>query len=81
MKNRIFLIIALTVCCISLYACPAIAGNNVWTPMNKGMYGGTINTISIHPTNPNTVHAGTSGGGALTWQMRFLLCGFLQAFP
>jgi len=50
-------------CMISLHAMPAIAGNNVWTPINKGLYSGTVDSIAIHPTNTNTVYAGTFYGG------------------
>ena len=75
MKNRMLFFIALTICSVSLCACPATAGNNVWTPMNNGMYGGYIQAIAINPSSPTTVYAGTFGGGVFVYTDSGSTCG------
>jgi hypothetical protein len=39
----------------------AYAGQSVWT--SGGPYGGSIQALSIDPTTPATLYAGTFGGG------------------
>jgi len=58
---------------VSTQVAPASAGYNVWT--SHGPPGGYINTLTVDPTNANTLYAGTSGGGVYkstnsgdTWQ-------------
>ncbi|MFM9950888.1 MAG: hypothetical protein ACKV1O_23330 [Saprospiraceae bacterium] len=43
------------------------SGNGVsapWTLQGPGNIGARVNTIAIHPTNPNIIYIGYSGGGA-----------------
>jgi hypothetical protein len=40
---------------------PVSAGFNAWTGI--GPEGGWIYALAIDPTNPNTIYAGTYGGG------------------
>jgi uncharacterized repeat protein (TIGR01451 family) len=52
---------------------PAVAGTNTLTRV--GPYGGTINKVAFHPTNPAIAYAATNGGlyrsttGGTSWQL------------
>ena len=58
---------------VGLLAEPSFAGTNAFTSV--GPYGGTVNKVVYHPTNPSIVYAATGAGfyrstnGGVSWQV------------
>src|SRR5712692_9059649 len=60
MRKTVFiLMVVLTI--LEILARTAQAGANVWTPI--GPDGGRIHFLTVDPKNPDTLYAGTLGGG------------------
>jgi hypothetical protein len=42
-------------------------GGETWNAVNAGITARSVGSLAFHPENPNTIYAGTSGGGVFVF--------------